>query len=200
MSDPDDQGATLIDVIVTTALMSVVMVMATGAIVEIYSDVNRTESLNTARDQIGNSFRRLDKELRYARWVSEPGQVGDAWYLEWETMSDCRQLVFKDGSLTQRAWASDSTPGPPSTIAGDLAPVAGVAPFTLYSPGDRPYATASPNTSGVGTTYELEHAQVRLRFTSTVGTTSLPLDVLFTARNTNRNTPTLNPCSSGRPA
>lgn len=196
----DDHGFSLIDVIVATSIMSVIMVMVTGAIVEIYSNVNRTEGISFAREQLGNSFRRLDKELRYATWVSEPGEVNGAWYLEWATSSDCRQLVFADGVLTRRTWTLPSTsPGNPVKIATDLAPTGTTPPFTVYAPGERPYASATPNTAGVGAEYELEHAQVRLRFTGKVGTTSLPLDVLFTARNTNRNTPTPNDCGDGRP-
>ena len=197
----DDHGFSLVDVVVTTSIMSVVMVMATGAVLEIYSDVQRTDGIVTAQEQLGNSFRRLDKELRYANWVSPPGQVNGAWYLEWSTSSDCRQLVFKDGVLTRKTWTLPATsPADPAKIATDLVPSGSTAPFTLYAPGDRPYASASPNTSGVGVSYELEHAQVRLRFDSKVGATSLPVDVLFTARNTNRNTPELNDCSKGRPA
>ena len=37
----------------------------------------------------------------------------------------------------------------------------------------------------MGKNYRLDHSQVRLRFTGSVGRTSLPLDVLFTAQNTN---------------
>lgn len=197
----DDHGFSLIEVLVTTSIMSVVMVMATGAILEIYSDVQRTEGITTAQDQLGNSFRRLDKELRYANWVSPEGKVDDTWYLEWSTLSDCRQLVFKDGVLRQQTWSRTDTPsGSFTTIATDLTEIEGIAPFTRYIPGDRPYASVSPNTSGVGANYELEHAQVRLRFNSKVGATTLPVDVLFTARNTNRNTPELNDCSNGRPA
>lgn len=209
MSDDDietpgagDEGFSLIDLIVATAIMSFIMVIATGAIIEVYSDVNRTDGLATARDQVGNSFRRLDKEVRYATWVSTPGKVGDSWYLEYATNTNCQQLKFSGtGVLSRAVWTlPGTTPGSALTIAGDLAQTGTTAPFTVYAPGDQPYASATPNVSGVGRTYELEHSQVRLRFSGKVGTTDLPLDVLFTAQNTNRNTPTLNDCSKGRPA
>ena len=200
--EPADQGYSLVEVIVATSLMAVIMVMVTGAITEVYSTVNRADGLSIARDQIGNSFRRLDKELRYATWVATPGQVGSAWYLEYATDSTtCRQLVFRNGVLTQATWTlPGTTPGTALTIATDLAPTGSVAPFTVYPPGARPYASASPNVSGVGRGYELEHTQVRLRFSGAAGRTVLPLDVLFTAQNTNRNTPAINDCSKGRPS
>jgi hypothetical protein len=196
-----DQGFSLIDVIVATSIMSVVMVMVTGAIIEIYSNVDRIDSVSAARDQIGNSFRRLDKELRYATWVSTPGKVGDAWYVEFATDTNCQQLVFADGKLTRSTWTSSPTPavGPAIPIAGELTLTGTTPPFTVYAPGDKPYASAGPNVSGVGRGYELEHTQVRLRFSGTVGTTSLPLDMLFTAQNTNRNTSAVSDCRYGRP-
>jgi hypothetical protein len=201
----DDDGYSLIEVIVATGFMLMVLVMVAGGIILIYSNFNRADELGNARDQTGNTFRRLDKELRYATWVSEEGQVGAAWYLEYATTTDCRQLVFKNGILTRAVWTLPATtPGPPNTIATDLIQTdADTPPFKVYAPGDQPYATPSPSPSGidngVGSQYELEHTQIRLRFTSGTGKTTLPLDVLFTAQNTNRNTPPLNDCSKGRP-
>ena len=104
----DDQGFSLIDLIVATSLMSFIMVIVTGAITEVYSDVNRTDSLANARDQVGNSFRRLDKELRYATWVATPGQVGGVWYLEYATPTNCQQLVFRNGVLTRAVQDTNS--------------------------------------------------------------------------------------------
>jgi hypothetical protein len=204
-----DEGFSLIDLIVATGIMAVIMVIVTTGIIVVYSNVNRTDGISTARDQIGNSFRRLDKDFRYATWISTPGQVGSAWYLEYmvavlaadNTVSTkCEQLAFRNGVLTRAEWTlPGTTPGKPQTIATDLAPTGTTAPFTAYTPGTRPYTSASPGVSGVGSTYELEHTQVRLRFSGRVGKVDLPLDVLFTAQNTNRNTPTANDCSKGRP-
>jgi len=197
---PGDQGFSLIDIIVATSLMAVIMVIVTGGIIEVYSDVNKADSTSTARDQIGNSFRRLDRELRYATWVATPGQVNGAWYVEFATTTNCQQLVFQNGVLTKLTWTLPSTtPGSPQAIASDLAQTGATPPFTVYLPGNKPYASASPGTSGVGASYELEHSQVRLRFSGHVGNVDLPLDVLFTAQNTNRNTPAANDCSKGRP-
>ena len=199
--EPGDQGFTLIDIIVATSIMAVIMVIVTGGILEVYSDVNKTDGISTARDQVGNSFRRLDKELRYATWVATPGQVNGAWYLEWATPVNCQQLVFQNGVLTKLVWTLPGvTPGSPQTMASDLAQTGTTPPFTVYAPGNKPYASASPGTSGVGANYELEHSQVRLRFSGHVGKVDLPLDVLFTAENTNRNTPAANACSQGRPS
>jgi prepilin-type N-terminal cleavage/methylation domain-containing protein len=196
----DDAGFSLTEVVVAMGILSVVMVTVLGATMQIYSAVNRTENTSFAREQLGNAFRRLDKELRYATWVSTPGQVGGRWYLEYATTAGCHQLMMAGGVLTVASWTLPGTnPGPAATIAGELGLPAGTVPFTVYAPGTKPYASASPGTAGMGRDYATEHTQVRLRFTATVGKVTLPFDTVFTAQNTDRNTPTLNGCSDGRP-
>ncbi|MFC7274611.1 hypothetical protein ACFQS1_11515 [Paractinoplanes rhizophilus] len=199
---PADEGYSLIEVIVATGFMLMVLMMVAGGLSLIYSDFNRADELGNARDQIGNSFRRLDKELRYATWVKAGGPPGRPYYLKYATTTDCRQLVFKDHTLTLSKWApASTTAGAPTTIATDLTAIEGIDPFTVYEPGQQPYATPNSEASGigagVGSEYELEHYQIRLRFLGQVGRTSLPLDVLFTAQNTTRNTPENNPCANG---
>ena len=206
--DSGDRGYSLVEVLVAMGLMSVVLVVVLGGLTEVYSNVNRVDSVSVARDQLTNSFRRLDKELRYANWVATPGQVGGNWYLEYATSAGCRQLALKSGVLTTASWTLPSaTPGSPTTIASNLVVTGTTAPFTVYLPNSLPYASASPGVSGVGRDYQLAHSQVRLRFTGKVGVTSLPLDVLFTAQNTNASNVfadngklTDNDCGKARPA
>ncbi|MBL7258659.1 PilW family protein [Paractinoplanes lichenicola] len=183
--DTDDRGISLIELVVGMGLLSFVLVMALGGLTEIYSNVNRVDTTSLVRDQLTTSFRRLDKELRYANWVATPGQVGGAWYLEYATTAGCRQLILKNGVLTTASWTLPGlTPGTPTTLATNLAQTGTTPPFTVYLPNSTPYASASPGVSGVGRDYQLAHTQVRLRFTGRAGVTSLPLDVLFTAQNT----------------
>ncbi|WP_250029561.1 PulJ/GspJ family protein [Paractinoplanes maris] len=203
----DDSGFTLIELLVGMGLMAVVLVIVLSGLVEVYSNVNRADTLGVARDQLSNSFRRLDKELRYASWLSVPGQVSGAWYMEYATAGGCRQLVLKNGVLTETSWTlPGTTPGTPTTLGTDLTPTGTIAPFTVYLANSLPYASASPGTAGVGNDYQLAHSQVRLRVTGQVGTTKLPLDVLFTAQNTNASNVfadngklTENDCSKARP-
>jgi hypothetical protein len=169
---------------------------------QIYSATNRAEGTSFARNQLDNAFRRLDRELRYATWVSAPGQVGGRWYLEYAVAGECRQMKLGDGVLTLASWKPpDTTPGAPTAIAGELAAPAGAEPFVLYNPGDQPYAAASPGTGGMGKLYAPEYSQVRLQLTATVGKVTLPFDTVFTAQNTSRNTYRQpNDCSKGRPS
>jgi len=198
-----DPGYSLIELVVAMGIMSIVMIVMTGAVLQIYSATNQTEGSSFAGEQLGNAFRRLDKELRYATWVAAPGQLPSLWwYLEYAVAGECRQLVLRDdGVLTVASWTPpSSTPGVPAAIASELGVPAGTQPFTLYNPGQQPYATASPGTGGVGKLYVPEYSQVRVQLTATVGNVTLPFDTVFTAQNTSRNTyQQNNDCSQGRP-
>lgn len=203
-----DGGFTLIELLVGLGLMSVVMVMVLGGVIEVYSNVTRTDGVATTREQITTSFRRLDKDIRYASWIDPPGKVNGNYYVEYNTPTGCRQLAYKSGVLTLASWnsANTNTPGTPSTIATDLTLTGTTDPFTVIWPGDSPYATASPGTTGTGTGYVPQHSQIRLRFTSKYANTTMPVDELFTAQNTmsynvfgNNRELLANDCSKGRP-
>jgi len=195
-----DAGFSIVEVVVSMSILSVVMVVVMGSIVQIYRAVNRVDTTSVARDQLSNSFRRLDKELRYANWVSIPGQVGGNWYMEYALPTGCRQLAYKSGVLSLASWTlPGTTPGTPTTIATGLSLVSGAAPFTIYATNSYPYASASAGTAGVGKLFAPEHTQVRVQLIGRSGRTSLRFDTVFTAQNTNGNTSSLNDCSMGRP-
>ncbi|WP_229069487.1 type II secretion system protein J [Actinoplanes sp. DH11] len=195
----DDRGYSLIEVLVTTAIMSVVTLVLVGATVEIYSGTKQIDNTAEARDQLDNTFRRLDRELRYATWVAEPGQVDGSWYLEYAIPSGCRQLVLTGQILTLAAWdPAVATSGPATAIANGVTLIDNRKPFVLYPIGAQPYASASPGT-GMGANYELDFQQVRLLFNVKIGTVTLPFDSVFTAQNTSRDTATTNNCSEARP-
>ncbi len=194
----DDRGYSLIELVVAMGIMSIVMIVAFTGIAQIYSATNRAEGTSFARDQLGNTFRRLDKELRYATWVGAPGQVDGAWYLEYARAAGCRQLKLSGGTLTLASWTVPGAPGEPNTVAAELTLIPGIAPFTMYQPGDQPYASASAGPR-MGKEYASAFYQVRLRFNATVGKVTLPFDTVYTALNTSRNTPVANDCRFGRP-
>jgi prepilin-type N-terminal cleavage/methylation domain-containing protein len=194
----DDQGFSLIELLVTTAIMSIVMLVVVSATVEIYSGTKQIDNTAEAREQLDTSFRRLDRELRYATWAASPGQVGTAWYLEYALPNGCRQLKYDNGVMSLAGWTSPGTPGPPAALASGVTLINNASPFILYRAGAQPYASASPGT-GMGSDYQISFQQVRLLFNVKVGTITLPFDSVFTALNTDRNTSTLNTCSEGRP-
>jgi prepilin-type N-terminal cleavage/methylation domain-containing protein len=198
-----DQGFTLIEMVVSMAIMSIVMAVVIGAITQIYSATHQVDSVSYDREQLTNAFRRLDTQLRYATFVSDPGQpVGGRYYVEYQTSDGiCHQLKYSGKDLTMASWTlPGTTPGPPAAIAGDLSLMAGpVKPFTRYSPGDTPYSTLPAGASGVGRQYTPEFFQLRIRFNAVSGRVTIPFDTVFTAQNTSRKTSADNDCRLGRP-
>lgn len=211
LSSGDDAGYSLVDLLVGMSVMSVLMVVILSAIADTYSNVTRTENTSFAREQVGNSFRRLDKELRYATWISAAEKDGTNWYLPYaspaakdpvtnKTSTDfCRQLKFSDGVLSLMRW--DSVTGTQDTstqIATDLSlNAAGAAPFTVINPNSTIYSS-SYAVAGVGRNFAPDFYQVRLQFNAALGRVSLPLDVVFTAQNLSGNSSTSSDCSKWR--
>jgi prepilin-type N-terminal cleavage/methylation domain-containing protein len=197
-----DQGFTLLEVLISMGIMSIVLAVVTGAIVQIYSATTQVDTTTSDRDQLTVAFRRLDKELRYAQWIATPGLVGTRYYVEYAMPGGgCRQLKYDGGVLSTASWVLPSTtPGTPTALASGLTLISGTAPFTLYAAGSAPYASASAGTAGVGKNFSPEHALLRLQFNAVAGRTTAPFDTIFAAQNTSRNTSALSDCSAGRPS
>jgi prepilin-type N-terminal cleavage/methylation domain-containing protein len=203
--DRGDEGFSLIEIMMSMTIFSIVTTITVSAIVQIYSAVNKIETIAMARDQLATSFGRLDKEIRYATWVNSPGQFNGAWYIEFETPTGCRQLAFNGGVLTLASWTPPAAVGAANTLGVGLTAIPGVKPFTLYAAGSQPFATstAAAATAGVGTQFKPEFAQIRLQFNSVSGdsvhNTTLPFDITFTAENNNADSPKISDCADGRP-
>ncbi|MEU4423032.1 prepilin-type N-terminal cleavage/methylation domain-containing protein [Actinoplanes sp. NPDC024001] len=194
-----DQGYSLMEVLVTTGIMSVVLVAVLTATVQIYSGSKQIDQVSFARDQLDNSFRRVDRELRYATWISTPGVFGSSYYLEYtlpprekkqgettEPPVRCRQLIFDtaNGALRLASWDLPSTkPGPPVTLAAKAKLDGGADPFTLQLPNKAPYTGANAVNAGVGTEFSNYFEMVRIRFEVQDGTVLLPFDSVFTSQN-----------------
>ena len=194
-----DAGYSLIEVVVAMTIMSFMTVVIVGATAEIYAGTKRIDNTAEVRDRVDNSFRRLDREMRYANWVSKPGYVtaSGSWYVEFATLEGCRQLRLSGGVLTMTMWKPDEPRGAPVQLAGGIGTAGGPDPIVRYKPGDQPYLSAVPS-SGMGANYQLVFQQVRLRFNITEGSVTLPFDAVFTAQNTDKDTTEANPCDGGR--
>jgi prepilin-type N-terminal cleavage/methylation domain-containing protein len=210
--EPDDAGFSLAEVLVTLGVMGVVMAIFTGGILNIYRTSTATEALSTAQTQLQLAFQRFDRELRYATWIAQPGQVGTAWYTEFAGpgATDCRQLRLEtasaggngangQGVLQLLAWTLGAPPAagtPGQTIASQIV-TTGVDPFfELQAANATPYASAS---SGVGTEFTSDFQRLRVRLTTRAAGGNTQIDTTFTALNTSRETKATNSCSEGRP-
>ena len=208
--DEDDAGFSLIEVVVTMGIMSFLMVIFTTAILQIYGTSVAAESFSTAQSQLQLGFQRFDRELRYASWVAQPGQVGTSWYVEFADADgvNCEQLRLAAdptaagfGIMQLLRWPATSAPPvegtPGQTVASLIVLDAVDPPFVLQAAGSSPYLAGA---DAVGADFATDFQRLRIRLTTKVGSESTQVDSTFTALNTSRDTLTTNLCDKGRPA
>jgi prepilin-type N-terminal cleavage/methylation domain-containing protein len=139
----DDRGFTLVEVLVTTAIMAVVMVLVTGGVLLASGTSARVEAAGGAQQQVHVAFDNLDRQVRWAQAFSQPGTVGTATYVEWLYTATgaptCNQLELDTTTqkLVQRSWPQGS-PSLATTwkvLASRVTTAKGAsAPFTLLTP------------------------------------------------------------------
>lgn len=207
-----DDGVTLIEVMVSMGVMSVVMVVFTGAILQVFQTTAKTETISYAQSRLQIAFQRVDKEVRYASWIAVPAKVGTAWYVEYANFdgTSCGQLRFETAPA-----ADDSNPGDGKgalsliTWPRDTPPATGTAGLLvakqLLDPGSTgPFERSDP-ASAADAGFTPDFQRLRIRLTARVGgsqasDSTAQMDTTFTALNTSRNTPAANDCSKGRPS
>jgi prepilin-type N-terminal cleavage/methylation domain-containing protein len=207
-----DAGYTMVELIVVLALMGVLTAIFTGAILQIYRTVNRTDALATAQNHLNISFARLDKQVRYGEWIRPEIEVGQYRYVEFlgteiNSQKKCNRLVLdtSDGRLRHQVWTPGTSPATGSVLASDVVVDAGGPPvFDVQQPGSEPYVGATPG--GAGSSFKPDYQRLRIRLSTEVGladkAATAAVDVTFTAVNTTRETPDNIPatvCTEGRP-
>ncbi|WP_433791513.1 PulJ/GspJ family protein [Actinoplanes sp. CA-252034] len=182
----DDRGFTLAEIVMSMTILSVVTLLTVSAVTEIYSGTKRIDNTAEVRDQLDNSFRRMDKEIRYASWIGpENVDAGGTWTIRFATQKGCRALKLTPaGDLSLVTWARDTTvKDAPMALASNIKPIAGSHPFTRNKAGVPPSAP-----TGMGADYQPVFYQVRLYFNVQAGTVTLPFDATFTAQNAGAET------------
>ena len=139
-ADRSDEGYSLIEVMMAMVCMSILMTLVTSAIIQIYHAVNGVDAITSAQTEVNTSFVRLDKEIRYARAISDPGPVGGDQYVEYllsvDSADTCVELRLHNVTheLQRRQWAKNQTPLVPTawqTLASYVSGVSGTTPFTV---------------------------------------------------------------------
>ncbi|MFI5493661.1 type II secretion system protein J [Actinoplanes sp. NPDC051859] len=188
----DDAGFTLLEVMVSLAILSVAMSIFTTGILQLYRGTSKIESAAVARSQVATAYERLDTEIRYASALSKQGVVNGDHYIEYRTENSgtavCTQvrLRVRDQQLQRRTWVDGLTPITPSPWVPLASGISGTKPFT-FVPAD--------------TTYEWQRLVFDISATDSgegSNTTSKPLKVTFAALNTSRNTVSEGVCAAGR--
>lgn len=144
-ADDPDAGFTLVEIMVSMSLMSVVMVLFTGAVLQMYSSYNKASGLVDAATQVNTAFARIDRQVRYASDINAPGLGAvkadgtQDWYVEWDNTTSgtdqCTQLRISDGLLQERSWTGTPTspPGYTTLASGILTPT--TTPFVWSAAG-----------------------------------------------------------------
>jgi prepilin-type N-terminal cleavage/methylation domain-containing protein len=184
-----DAGMTLLELMITVSIMAVVLLMFTGAMIQIYRSVNKNEAIATARDEINHVFTRLDKEIRYAAGISLPSTGAGDRYVEFLITNTgdptCVQLRVHVSSaqLQRRSWLqSGGTPGSWTSLASGIT---ATNPFTRY-----------PATGDFA--FQRLRIDMTTKHSSGATATKRQTDITFTALNTSPKTSSDNVCTEGR--
>ncbi|WP_153054085.1 PulJ/GspJ family protein [Planomonospora sphaerica] len=128
---------------VSISLMGVMMVIFTTGVLQVYRAVNGVEALSASQSQLQTAFQRLDKEIRYATWISRPSApIRDNRYVEFayvepaernpqtgqvklpQAMCGQLRLDLNRGVLQLVRWTPGSPPAegrPGETLASEIA-------------------------------------------------------------------------------
>ncbi|GAA2660567.1 prepilin-type N-terminal cleavage/methylation domain-containing protein [Paractinoplanes durhamensis] len=135
----NDDGVSLVELLVAIALMAMVGAMFTGGILQIYKSVNKADSAYTAQTQVNSAFSRLDSEIRYSRSVSTPAKVSGDFYVEYlvelNDVDTCVELRLRTSTseLQRRSWSQGVTPVTPTGWTTLASGVTSTTPFTTYA-------------------------------------------------------------------
>ncbi|MBU2669054.1 prepilin-type N-terminal cleavage/methylation domain-containing protein [Actinoplanes bogorensis] len=191
----DDDGVTLIEVLVAMLIMTVAGALATTAIAQIYRSTSHVEASFEAQRQIETMYTRLDTEIRYARSISNPGQVGRDWYVEYLLSSGsadtCVELRLNSTTreVQRRTWTKNAVPLAPSRWTVLATDIVATTPFTVVA-ADRKSLTGS------------RYQRMTLAMRSVAGggraSSTQETDVTFTALNATSTADDVSTCTEAR--
>ena len=215
-----DAGFTMLELIVSMAIMTVFMGMFSGAVYEIYHTADNTQALANANAQLNQAFQRLDTLVRYAGYVSKPGYDGadgdPDWYVEFadsprplQSRTDVPQTCYQlrihtypgedTGRLELRSWDANGLTAwkqiASNITNGDAAAGSDTQPFSYAKPDYGPPAVMTGTNRSGALTINLVASDGG---GSSKQTTSSKITI--TAVNTYVGTPTAGLCPRSGPS
>jgi hypothetical protein len=170
--------------------MTIFMSMFTTGIVQTFRATNKSESISAAQSQLSIAFQRMDKDVRYANGISDPGSGADgsAFYVEYLTTNagspKCTAWRLRSNKLQRHIWTDGVASAQVwNTLASNVSalapPAVGVTarPFTLFS------ADATSD-------YQRLQLSVRTSDTASANATRKEIRVNFTALNSSERAST----------
>lgn len=195
----NDDGMTLIELLVGLGILTVVMTIATGGILQVFRGINRADAADAVQSRLHVAFTTFDKEVRYAAWLRPPAGTTRYTYVEFlsavaQTREDrCHRAVVDRtaGTLRLQSWRPGTTPDAGRALAAQLVTTGSPAVFTVFE----------ADTAADGVT--APHQRLRIRLTARAGAgtdqRTVSSDVTFSAVNTGHGTAPGTGCTTGRP-
>lgn len=185
-----DDGFSLMELMVSMALMSIVTIISASGFVHMFRTSAQTETAARTQTSTLLSFSKLDRDVRYAERINAPYlRTNGDFAVDFVIRNDrgsaqCVRLTLPaaGGALTRLQWPQAGTPAGaiPATVALDMRSANGSStPFTRI-----PAGTQGSNLD-----------RLRIQLQSTIGVTGAgatrTFDLRFTALNTVSATTTL---------
>ncbi|MFI6072033.1 type II secretion system protein J [Actinoplanes sp. NPDC051343] len=156
----NDEGYSLLEVMMAMVCTGILMTLVTSAVIQIYHSVNSVDAVSAAQSQIDTAFSRLDKEVRYARGISDPAAVSGDPYVEYllsaDSVDTCVELRLRTstGELQRRQWVKNQSPLVPTAWQTLASSVIAATPFAVTStrpvlPSDSPYQSLTLDVTSV---------------------------------------------------
>ncbi len=118
----DEEGMTLIELIVAMAILVTVLIVFMAAVVVMTKDTARVQAVSDSGDAVRKVFQTMDRQVRYADAINSPGfGSGGAYYVEYRVIAPtpgdaatCYQWRYQPASLVlqSRQWKDDGDPDP----------------------------------------------------------------------------------------
>lgn len=187
----DDAGITLIELVVSMAIMGIFLTLFTGAMVSIYRSTAKVQGITDTSAQISIAVSRLSSEARYASAIILSPPSGSSTVVFQSTYTGntrCAafQLDTSKKQLLRKIWVADADD--PDDVA--WVPVAtGVAPVVEGGVEEPAFEVhdASNQIDGLNTVQSSTNPQIRIRLSSMSGSgtnaSTAITDVVFTAFN-----------------
>jgi prepilin-type N-terminal cleavage/methylation domain-containing protein len=205
-----DSGMTLMETLVAMLIFTIILTIFMATVVTMTRTTTRAQALAATSFQLDKALLRLDKEVRFASALDQPGSAtettpaaGQDWYFEmltgseqttciawrWhETAAQSREPATVSpyvGQLQTRTWTTSATVAPSwVTVATNImVPASPAAPFTFTYPGETAPATVSAG-------QQSQALDVNLYALAGPGNTSTlsESEISFVARNTTTTT------------
>ena len=159
-AERNDEGYSLIEVMMAMVCTSILLTLVTSAIIQIYHSVNSVDAVSAAQSQVDATFSRVDREVRYARGISDPGKVNGDPYVEYllsvDSVDTCVELRLHTatGELQRRTWTKNQALLAPTGWQTLASSVTATKPFAVTSavpvlPADSPYQTLTLDVTSV---------------------------------------------------